>query len=233
MKIIWGLGPFWMKKCFSCKLAHWDQTEKWLHVSVWLLFRSVYSMECAVYDGIYVSPHHCTVTLSGNCMNFKRKNVSALKAEGINFAYIFPFLLLVFSWENPNKNQPSPQEKIACGQTHPQWYQKEKYWLIAEIRFLLSSALSISGGLLKPSHYSSHIHTCQFARTCRGKKLLTAFEQWCTLNHHTFLGSRMAAEPVLAASSTAQLQPQIGTDLSIALRMKINLQRWCYAALLV
>lgn len=75
-------------------------------------------MECAVYDTIYASSYYYTLTLSGNCTNFKRRNIFALKAEGINFAYVFPLLLLVFNWKKNNKNQPSPQEKIACGQTH-------------------------------------------------------------------------------------------------------------------
>lgn len=54
-------------------------------------------MECAVYDTVCASPHYYTSTLSGNRTNFKRRNLSALKAEGINFAYISPFLLSVFN----------------------------------------------------------------------------------------------------------------------------------------
>lgn len=98
---------FWMKKSSSFKLAHWNQTEKWLHASVWLLFRSIYSIECAVCDTLYASPHYYTLTLSGNRTDFKRRNFSALKAEGINFSYISPLLLLVFNWKkpkNPNNN---------------------------------------------------------------------------------------------------------------------------------
>lgn len=51
---------------------------------------------------------------------------------------------------------------------------------------------------------------------------MTAFEQWCTLNPHTLKCSREAAEPVLTASNTAQLQLLIRTDLAITLRLKVN-----------
>lgn len=54
-------------------------------------------MECAVCHTVYTSPHYYTLTLSHNCTDFKRRNISALKAEGINFVYISPFLLLVLN----------------------------------------------------------------------------------------------------------------------------------------
>lgn len=75
-------------------------------------------MECAVYDTVCAPPHYYTLTLSGNCTNFKRRNLSALKAEGINFAYISPSVLFVFDWKKKKNSKNQPQEKSTCRQTH-------------------------------------------------------------------------------------------------------------------
>lgn len=75
-------------------------------------------MECAVYDTVYASPHYCTLTLSGNCTDFKRRNLSALKAEGNNFAYNSPSVCFQLKKKKPKQKQSSLQEKIVCRQTH-------------------------------------------------------------------------------------------------------------------
>lgn len=77
------------------------------------VFAGMHSVEYAVYGVIHASLHYYTLKLSGNCMNFQSRNISALKPEGIYFVCIFPFLPLVFNWKKKKK-----KEKIACGQIH-------------------------------------------------------------------------------------------------------------------